>query len=419
MENGTRVSDIKKKFEKLNIKKSGHKDKANTIIVSKDLIPSSINSKNIIRRSNAFRTDKINKSSEEVRKSHLPSTSTSESLYQNFNIKSGIGASSNFVPKSYTISAVSNNLHHKPKEDPKLVNRILSYTKPSDKHRELGKHIITVSGFSQPSSYLVTKKVSNSPTLSSASPTSNKSSSSQYSIDTLKKVLNSPLPVGPPPKKPPRTFQYGFQTSAENLPPLVYTRVKPFLKPTLSNESPAAPTAVTNRVFPYLQRSKTEPHISLSRNTEPKNINITTGNIDLIKRQLTQTLANENRKSSPINSVFPHSILRSFNCVSDRNSNIYDVPFIPNKHNTVVGHSSGNRQFVDSNNIFRKYEELNNHPYYEPYSPRTKRKSYLNVSPHLDAMNLSNSSVPKENLNSLHYHVSIDSLCLLYFLNFC
>lgn len=249
--------------------------------------------------------------------------------------------------------------------------------------------------------------------------------------NTLKKVLKSPLPTGPPPKKPPRTFAHVIDLDDNSS---CQTTIKktgglPNFKSQINNESIDCMKLVTKPV-----RSKTESQIMLKKlemvlinhqnqgkmvkpnsnkttitkedmamkdskseqNTE-RNINEINHLIVARKTSLPETPSSD--KDNGTSGCF--SVLSCSNSLgSIKTSHIYDLPMGPKSQFYVEklknsDNPSLNRYMSEDNNSRQLVQEASEPLYAQPLT-KTKRKPPA----HLGLANLSNVALMVRNLDS-------------------
>lgn len=345
MEKGTRVQEIRKRFEGLN-------SQNNDSFASKSSLPgflkttSSSSTKNsselelqsvtkgIIRRSHAFRNDKT---------------------------KSKVSNSNIVLPKDFIELGVINESSSK--SDIKLVKKTapLKDTKAS-------------------SSPLITK------------PAALKINADSLT-DTLKKALKNPLPVGPAPKKPPRTFAHPGNSSESNIvdssnKKTVINKLSDSLL--LNRNGNAVPSVALPR------RSKTDPHIMLKKLESALLTNqLNNKSNAIVKPNISNCIQLVSKQSevsqNTTNSKFNKFCLNGFS--SCLNPNIYDAPSV----SKIKGETHNNNLTANNKPTYGTIKKVQNirHIYEEPYSPRSERKNKDSIR---------NDSPPTK--LSVHYMVS-------------
>ncbi|CAH1395101.1 unnamed protein product [Nezara viridula] len=344
MEKGTRVQEIRKRFEGLNspnndsfasknplpsfLKSSGSNSAKN----STDLDLQSV-TKGIIRRSHAFRNDKTK----------IKLSNSNIVLDKNL---IGLGV----INESSSKSVVKLEEKSFPLKDSKAS-----------------------------SSHLQTKPVALKINVDSLT-------------DTLKKALKNPLPVGPAPKKPPRTFAHAGNSPESLIPDnsdkkTVITKLSDSLL--LNKNGNSVPSVALPR------RSKTDPHIMLKKlesalltnQINNKSNAIVTPNIS----NCTQPVFKQSEVSqNTTNSKFNKFCLNGFS--SCLNPNIYDAPSLLK----IKSEAQNNINLTSNKSTYGTIRKVQNirHIYEEPYSPRSERKNKGSVT------NKNDSPQPKL---SVHY----------------
>lgn len=289
MESRKTVGDIKKRFEvlhELNSNSNPISPKVNLSPqeTSKAIqnIPKPVDSSNAgvnIKRTPAFRCDKgIKKINHAVKSTNINNESNTilnQTLKKTDNcINKSKNNLSETSSKIRTDTIVSNSSNC---SKPAVVNRQNYVSKQID------KKIKPIDSYATPVKKPIRPNYLAVPKSSPRKTAHNHSESNTSPLHTeLKQVLSSPLPSGPPPKKPPRTFAHNFKYSPDS----EFNSREPC--PNNGKAYPHAPSSLPSSTMRPI-RSKTESQIMLKKLEHVLNQHQNLSNQSTIKGTLTNT----------------------------------------------------------------------------------------------------------------------------------
>lgn len=188
--------------------------------------------------------------------------------------------------------------------------------------------------------------------------------------DTLKKALKTPLPPGPAPRKPPRTFAHGGKTfDLEDLPERKLSFPSCRSQPQGSNEN----NVPHKHTLALVQRSKTEPHIMLKKLESALLINQVKNTVIVPKKESIEKPEPPKSNIRPtIASKTKTLCLSSLSCM---NKNVYDTPF-ECANNVLVEQQKDKTISLPLNGSAygRIHKNTESHIYDKPFTPRSERK---------------------------------------------
>lgn len=192
--------------------------------------------------------------------------------------------------------------------------------------------------------------------------------------DTLKKALKNPLPVGPAPKKPPRTFAHPGNSSESIIvdssdKKTVINKLSDSLL--LNRNGNSVPSVALPR------RSKTDPHIMLKKLESALLTNQVNNKSNAIvtpnNTNCTQLVSKQSEVSqNTTNSKFNKFCLNGFS--SCLNPNIYDAPSVSKIKGDIHSNINLSSNHKSTYGTIKKVQNIR-HIYEEPYSPRNERKN--------------------------------------------